>query len=485
MALDTLYESTKVNTEPDKAYIHVSSQVPNLRFDSNRKIDKVTPISSGDWGVWLPGGTHILKIDADGYQRLELPAYVFSKKRSYEIRIKAIHKSDYVLDTDPRSAHVSIDGQDAGLTPLKAVLEYGEHLIKIKKEKYEEVSYKINIAEPRVAENKKLIKQKGILTLDTDPTNIKVIIDDRETLITPCDISLDVGEHTISIREKNYEDVTKIVDIPSSRIIQKIPLTNRRSAYRIETEPSSASVLVDGEDVGKTPVNKLISMGKHHINVHLMNYDDLSYDITINENGWQEVKNLARYYVHEAELGIGGAMPFEKKLSMDSTSHTSSLGTDWALRFKYRYNINSHLALGMYYYFYVIGLKNLAYLENGAIKHGDISATQNYMGVEARWTLHRGGLEPSCYLLAGGFFGSLTPQSDLNHDINGLSGINLGLGICLTTSISDHFALSADIVGILGSASWDKQVNPYYTSTDFNPSSLMYTISISYRWGEH
>ena len=159
MVLDTLFESSKVNPESDKAYIHVSSQVPNLSFDSNRKIERAKKISSGDWEVWVPGGTHMLKIEAEGYERLELPAYVFGKKRSYEMRIKAIHKSEYVLDTDPHSALVSIDGQDAGVTPLKTALEYGEHLVKIKKQAYEEITFKIIIAEPRVAENKKLQKQ--------------------------------------------------------------------------------------------------------------------------------------------------------------------------------------------------------------------------------------------------------------------------------------------------------------------------------------
>jgi hypothetical protein len=485
MKLDTLYESSKVNPEPERAYIHVSSQIPNLQFDSNRKIEKVNKLSSGDWEVWLPGGTHILKIDAVGYQRLELEARQFAKKRSYEMRIKAIHKSEYVLDTDPSSAAVSIDGQDAGMTPLKAVLEYGEHLIKIKKLTYEDVSYKVNIAEPRVAENKKLIKQKGILALDTDPTNIKVIIDDREALMTPCDISLDVGEHTISIREDNYEDVAKVIDIPNSKLIQKIPLKNRQALYRLETDPAYASVKVDGEDYGKTPFSKSLSLGKHHINVELLNYDDVSYDITINKNGWQENRKLARYYTHELELGIGGAMPFEKNITMDSTMNSYSVGTAWSLWFKYHYNINSHLALGIYYSLYELQLKNIAYIENGSKILGDIDESHNHMGVEARWTLYRGGLEPSCYLLAGGFFGGMTPLSDLSHEINSFSGISFGLGFRLSTSISDHIILSADIVGFLGTASWGKQINPYSNETKYNPASIMYTISISNRYGEH
>jgi len=88
MALDSFGTSTKINPESDKAYVLVHSQIPFLRFDSNRKIHQVNQLSSGDWELWLPAGTHILKISADGFQRLELPPINFGKKRSYEMSIK-------------------------------------------------------------------------------------------------------------------------------------------------------------------------------------------------------------------------------------------------------------------------------------------------------------------------------------------------------------------------------------------------------------
>ena len=90
MKVDSLWESQKINTESDKSYLLVHSQIPNLRFESNRLIEKVNQLSSGDWEVWLPYGTHILKIDAEGFQRLELPATNFGKKRSYEMNIVAV-----------------------------------------------------------------------------------------------------------------------------------------------------------------------------------------------------------------------------------------------------------------------------------------------------------------------------------------------------------------------------------------------------------
>jgi tetratricopeptide (TPR) repeat protein len=88
MALESFGESGKVNPESDKSFVHVRSLIPMLRFDSNRVIHKVDQTGTGDWELWLPAGTHILKLDAPGFQRLELPPMNFARKRSYEISIR-------------------------------------------------------------------------------------------------------------------------------------------------------------------------------------------------------------------------------------------------------------------------------------------------------------------------------------------------------------------------------------------------------------
>jgi hypothetical protein len=88
MMIESFGESSKINTEQDKAYILIHSQIPFLRFDSNRNIYQVNQLSSGDWELWLPAGTHILKISANGFQILELPPMNFGKKRSYEMTIR-------------------------------------------------------------------------------------------------------------------------------------------------------------------------------------------------------------------------------------------------------------------------------------------------------------------------------------------------------------------------------------------------------------
>ncbi|MGD1045928.1 MAG: PEGA domain-containing protein [Bacteroidota bacterium] len=90
MKVESFGESRKINTETDKSLVLVHSQVQNLRFDSNRKIERVNQVSSSDWEVWLPAGTHILKIDAEGFERLELPVQNYGRKKAYELKIVAV-----------------------------------------------------------------------------------------------------------------------------------------------------------------------------------------------------------------------------------------------------------------------------------------------------------------------------------------------------------------------------------------------------------
>jgi len=110
--------SARINADADKGIIHVTSRIPNLRFDSNRGILRVVRQSSGDWDVLISPGTHILKIEADNYEQLSLPPFNFQKLKLYELRISpkvlpqkfgsSLGKGSLFVDTDPTGSKLEI-----------------------------------------------------------------------------------------------------------------------------------------------------------------------------------------------------------------------------------------------------------------------------------------------------------------------------------------------------------------------------------------
>lgn len=464
----------------------IATDLEGLKFDSYNGIVKMNADKPGRYFLFLSPDERVVTVYKTGYEpiKLILSDYGLSKMRSgkvWQMKITgAKKKTIYVIDSDPLGATVQIDGHVRGKTPVTDTLEYGEHLIVLQKELYQDISYKVSCTEPHMAEKKTLQKKRGLLKCDTDPSSIRVTIDGRDMYITPFEVVLDAGEHIIAIRDKNYEDVTRTVEITTEGTLQRIPLNNRKAEYALETVPPDAPVKIDGLNAGKTPLHTLLNLGIHEVEIDLRNYDDLSYQISMDESGIREKRELYHYYVHEVGIGMGGSSVFEKTLFVDSLQHASSKGALF-VSVSYLYHFNAHVSFGIQMAGYTMTLNNFTYLRDGVRENGTLDFQPLNFGLVGRWTFHRGKTEPYC-------FGSLSMvQGDLDSKmkITSLSGFTVGFGAGISTRISQQYVVSAEVRTAFGTASWDKQPQPYSSETSFNPSYVAANIAFSYRWGEH
>lgn len=212
MKVDSLWEAVRVITEEDKTLILVHSEVPDLRFESNRLISKVNPRSSGYYEVWIPFGTHILKFDAAGFQRLELPARNYAKKRVYELKISGIlknqrsttEKGTLILTSTPEAASIKIDGMPdfKGATPF-TLKDYaaGAYLVTLTKDKYEPKEAIVLIEKDKsLTENLRLTPRFGYLDVLSSSTPDVMVDSVRVTIVPGRPAEVPVGIHRVSIR---------------------------------------------------------------------------------------------------------------------------------------------------------------------------------------------------------------------------------------------------------------------------------------------
>jgi hypothetical protein len=293
MAVDSLWESMKVITEPGKAYVLVHSQIPNLRFESNRNIEKVVPISSGDWGLWLPAGTHILKIAAEGFQRLEIPPRNFATRRSYEMNIKAVGFSslaradenlfDVVFQCNESGVYSSY-GDYAPTLSKEKTLSYkvprGEYVFRFQKQGFaDEVltlavngSKEITITmKAGTMSSAKRIKLPGIVRITSEPSGAEVLINGQKVGVTPYDNELVGGNHQLELRKPLYHPDISTFTLNEGETLQ-IPRTLkvRFGFLTVTTAPPRASVYVDGKSLGIAPVQrKEMESSRHTLRIEL------------------------------------------------------------------------------------------------------------------------------------------------------------------------------------------------------------------------
>ncbi len=307
MKIESLQESNKINPEADKAYILVHSEVPNLRFDSNRRIDKVNKINSGDWEVWLPAGTHILKIYADGFIGIEMPPTNFGRKKSYEMNIKAIgygasinadeNLVEIIFSCNEDSIYSSY-GEFAPTLSVSNIISYklpaGEYNFTFQKKGYEDIkktvdvkesgSYEISLKQGESSQISMMLP--GIVMVTSNPVGAEILVNGQKIGNTPFQGDIVSGIHQIEIRKTlYYPEIVSITVEPGKVQTITQELKPRFGYLSIKSNVQNSTVYLDDKPIGKTPINKIeVESGNHKVRVDADLYYTFNQDLVLNDN---------------------------------------------------------------------------------------------------------------------------------------------------------------------------------------------------------
>jgi hypothetical protein len=181
-----------------------------------------------------------------------------------------------VISSDPPRAEVYCNGEIVvgAFTPAKLRLPPGQHLISLRKSKYEEFRQTVHIQENRVLDLKVTMREtKGVALLESDPPNAEVHIKatgvklgNTPLLIT--ELPLDTVILTLSHDGYDSSDISITL---SDRIpyVKKESLKSRLAPIFINSEPEGASVYLDGELLGKTPITRQYLAGNYKVRVQM------------------------------------------------------------------------------------------------------------------------------------------------------------------------------------------------------------------------
>ncbi len=94
-------------------------------------------------------------------------------------------------------------------------------------------------------------------------------------------ITLPYGEYTASATKLNYSGDTQIftVDKPNTNLVFNLVPVATNVILDVTSTPTGASVYVDSQLVGTTPLKTSVSEGKHAVSVKYPNKHDISFDI--------------------------------------------------------------------------------------------------------------------------------------------------------------------------------------------------------------
>ncbi len=188
--------------------------------------------------------------------------------------------------SDPQGAVVKVDGETRGNTPITVSgITAGKHLVEVSAPlhdtAYSTVSVSAGSVAPLVVT---LTKLRGIALITSAPTGAVVTLDGINTGVTPLLVSdIDMGRYSVQLSLTGYQPKTYELEIDSTEPRQiHAELVSSTASLSVSSDPSGASVSVNGVPRGNTPCAvPEIPEGPAIIEVSAQGYKEYREQITL------------------------------------------------------------------------------------------------------------------------------------------------------------------------------------------------------------
>ena len=196
---------------------------------------------------------------------------------------------DFRGATDYHGAHVYVDGERIGQLPLKSdVLKSGTYKVKVLKPLYKPFEQQVAVTDNNTTTlNVSLVPNFANITLTTDAES-EIWIDGRQRGKGQCTLNLELGEYTVEVKRPAHRTVSDVIAISSDLTDRTIQLSSPTPIYGIldiSSSPSRAIVLVDGVEVGQTPlILDNVLVGSRKVTLKKEGYEPYEKDVVLQEN---------------------------------------------------------------------------------------------------------------------------------------------------------------------------------------------------------
>jgi len=318
MAMDSVWESSKLNVvHPDRALIIIHSQVPNLKFDEPNKDLTVEQVGSGDWNIYLTPGTARLKINAEGFQQLELSPKNFQRKQTYELKIVALgfaaigRADENLFEITFQLNQDSVYASHGNLTPILSKsnsisfkVPKGEYTFHFQKSGFSDEMRTIKVAnnqETTIELSQGIssasgLKLPGITVIQSEPSGAEIVINGQKIGNTPYQGELVAGQYQLEIRRPLYYPDASAFDLKEGETKELNRILKPKFGYlTVTSAPLGGSVYLDEKLIGTTPIeNREIESIRHSLKVQIPMYHDYSEEFQIKDGESKTVSSTMK-----------------------------------------------------------------------------------------------------------------------------------------------------------------------------------------------
>lgn len=181
------------------------------------------------------------------------------------------------INSTPAGATVLVDGQAIGQTPLEAkAVPAGPHQVVLRLAGHKDFPLTLTIREGRDLMVPALPLQpdaapKALVTVNSIPPGATILLDGETVGQTPSNVPMSVGQHVLALKLDGYADVTREVELKPGEDLFLLPFQLKAQGGRINltSDPAGATVLVNGQELGRTPCTVELPPGAYDLEFRL------------------------------------------------------------------------------------------------------------------------------------------------------------------------------------------------------------------------
>jgi len=208
--------------------------------------------------------TYIVDASADGFHPARETLSIADGRHDFEIKLT--HKPfDLIVRSEPSGAEVWIAGELRGHTPLTMTLPAsatGRMTVKQPGRRPEERPISVPSDAMPLEYDITLALGAPVIRVETEPAGAQITIDGVARGVSPVNVELDDnlrgGHVTIAATLESHNAIETQITIPEDAdglIPARLALSPYAAELRIDSEPSGATLRMEGRDIGRAPVS--------------------------------------------------------------------------------------------------------------------------------------------------------------------------------------------------------------------------------------
>ena len=211
------------------------------------------------------------------------------------------------IKTTPFGATIEIDSEEKGTTPntFEDML-IGNYTLRLQKEGYGTVSKSITIKEDKTLTLEEPLPEGKEITIRSEPAGAKLSIDGIEKGNTPYTTTLKFGEHSLKL-VNDRSIVKKQISISQNEKKKFMYQMPAGKEITIRSQPSGATLFIDGKEKGNTPYTTTLQFGNHSLKLATKR-ETVKEQITVSQHGKKDynynVKTFDYYTLRKESVSI-------------------------------------------------------------------------------------------------------------------------------------------------------------------------------------